>query len=111
MFTSEELSILNLNYFNVKMCGSDVCELESQNGDHWLILKKQTMVPRGQVQHVTEFSYTFILFHRHSDAEGFHYQTEFLNVLDVILEIINHDDYRLKRRGKTYFDTVVAMYS
>ena len=41
MFTSKELSIITLEYFKVKMCVSDVCELESQNGDHWLILKKQ----------------------------------------------------------------------
>lgn len=111
MFSSKELSILTLDYFNVKMCCSDVCELESQNGDHWIILKQQTHIPKRQLQNVKHFNYIFMLYHRHNDGEGFHLHAEHINVLDAILDIINHDDYRLKRKGKTYFDTVVTMYS
>ena len=111
MFSAKELSIINLKYFKVPMCASDVCELESKNGDHWLIIKKQATVPRGQAKQTTQFHYTYILFHRPADNDGFHYQLEFISLLDVILEIINHDDYRLHHKGKTYFDEVVAMYS
>ena len=111
MFNSEELSLIQLDYFKVPMCASDVCELISQNNDHWLIFKKQVAVPRGQVNQTTRFQYTYIVFHRHADADGFHYQAEFVTLLDAVLDIINHDDYRLKRRGKTFFDEVVAMYS
>ena len=111
MFNSNELSILTLDYFNVKMCCSDVCELESQNGDHWIILKQQTHIPKRQLQNVKHFNYIFMLYHRHNDGEGFHLHAEHINVLDAILDIINHDDYRLKRKGKTYFDKVVSMFS
>ena len=89
MFTSKELSIITLEYFKVKMCVSDVCELESQNGDHWLILKKQVTVPKKQLHNIKSFSYTYLVFHRHSD-------------------------YRLKRRRtgneKTSFDVVVSKF-
>ena len=111
MFSSEEKSLITLDYFKLKMCVSDVCEIESQNGDHWIILKKQAHIPKRQLPNVKHFEYTFLLYHRHADAEGFHYQSEFTNILDLILDIINHDDFRLKRRGKTFFDTVLTMYS
>ena len=61
MFTSKELSIITLEYFKVKMCVSDVCELESQNGDHWLILKKQVTVPKKQLHNIKSFSYTYLV--------------------------------------------------
>ena len=41
MFSSNDLSLINLDYFDVVMCASDVCELVSQNGYHWMIIKKQ----------------------------------------------------------------------
>ena len=114
MFTSKELSIITHEYFKVKMCVSDVCELESQNGDHWLILKKQVTVPKKQLHNIKSFSYTYLVFHRHSGSDGFHLHTEMSSLLDCILEIINHDDYRLKRRRtgneKTYFDVVVSKF-
>lgn len=111
MFTSEEKSLLGLTYFTSIMCATDVCELESKNGDHWLILKVQNHIPKHKISNIKHFDYTYQLYHRHHDAEGFHLQTEHINLLDVILDIISHDDYRLRKKGKTYFDTVVSMYA
>ena len=111
MFNSKDVSLIILDYFDVVMCASDVCEIVSQNGDHWMILKKQATVPRGQLKHTKHFDYTFLLYHRHSGSKGFHLHSEYTSVLDTVLDIINHDDYRLKRKGRTYFDEVVETYS
>ena len=111
MFKSDELSLLNLEYFNVVMCVSDVCELESQNGDHWIVLKRQATVPKSQLRKTRNFQYTFLIYHRHSGTKGFHFHSEMPGALDAVLEIINHDDYRLKRKGRTYFDEVVDRFS
>ena len=111
MFTSKELSLLQLSYFKPIFCASDACELQSKNGDHWLILKVQNHIPRKKLQNTKHFDYTYLLFHRHEDSDGFHAQTEFADLLDLVLEIINHDDHKLKRRGKTFFDEVVEMYT
>ena len=111
MFTSKEKTLLELTYFKSILCATDVCELESKNGDRWLILKVQNYVPKHKLSNVKDFDYTYQLYHRHKEADGFHLQTEYINLLDVILEIIAHDDYRLKNKGKTYFDTVVSIYA
>lgn len=111
MFNKEELTLINLQYFKTINVLSDVCEVVSQNGDHWIILKVQEHVPKNELCNKKHFDYMYNLYHRHEDAEGFHYQSEFVNLLDLILEIINHDDYRLKRRGRTYFDELVETYT
>lgn len=111
MFTSKERSLLELSCFKTIMYASDVCEIQSQNDDHWIIIKVQNHIPKRKVQNVKHFNYTYQLYHRHGDADGFHEQTQFADLLDLVLEIINHDDYKLKRKGKTYFDKVVSMYA
>ena len=53
-----------------------------------------------------------IVYHQlNSGAKGFHFHSELPGALDVVLEIINHDDYRLKRKERTYFDEVVDRFS
>ncbi len=111
MFTEREKSLLQLNYFTPVFCASDVCEIQSKNGDHWIILKVQTHVPKRKMENIRHFDYTYRLYHRHADVEGFHEQSEHIDLLDLVLEVINHDDYRLHRRGKTFFDEVVKMYA
>ena len=111
MFNKNDLPLLRLEYFEQVFCASDVCELISQNGDHWLILKKQVSLSKGQLKHTKHIDSTYILYHRHASSKGFHLHSEFVSVLDCILEIISHDDFRLKRKGRTYFDEVVETYS
>lgn len=111
MFTSQELSILNISYFKQIMLASDVSELESQNGDHWLILKKQAPLPKRQRDKSKGLHYTYLIYHRHNDAEGFHFQSEMPDMLSVALELIQEDDYRLKRKGRTAFDEVLEEFS
>lgn len=111
MFTSKELILLKLDYFKTVMLASDVCELESKNGDHWIILKVQNHISKTKLHNVKHFNYTYQVYHRHQNVESFHRQLEYANLLDVILEIINHDDYRLKHKGKTFFDTVLEQYA
>lgn len=110
MFTPEELSLLQLNYFKTIICSSDVCELQSKNGDYWMILKIQTLVPKRKLENIQHFDYTYQLYHRHKDAEGYHIQCAHIDLLSAVLDIIAHDDYRLGKKGKTYFDEVVEMY-
>ena len=107
----KELSLLQLSYFKQITLGSDICELQSQNGDRWMLLKVQNHISRKKLQNVKHFDYSYLLFHRHEDSDGFHAQTEFADLLDLVLEIINHDDHKLKHRGKTFFDEVLEMYS
>ena len=111
MFSEEELKLINLKYFKTKTILSDLCELESQNGDHWMVLKIQTYVPRRKLSNEIKYEYIYLLYHRHGDNEGFHKQSEFGNLLDLVLEIINHDDYRMKRKGRTFFDELLEMYT
>ncbi len=110
MFTSEEKSLLQLKYFQPVFCASDACELISKNGDHWLLLKIQDHIPKKQLHNKRYFTHHYELFHRHSDAEGFHLQNEFVNLLDLILEIIAHDDFRLHQKNGA-FEEVVSAYS
>ncbi|MCR4617739.1 MAG: hypothetical protein K5669_06085 [Lachnospiraceae bacterium] len=107
MFTSKELSILTLDYFQLPMCSSDVCELVSQNGDHWMILKQQVTLPRTRLHNVRHFDYTFRLYHRHNADEGFHLQGDYVELLSAALEIICHDDYRLGRQSDEYIREVL----
>ncbi len=111
MFSSEEMSMLTLSYFEVKMCASDVCELVSQNGDHWLILKQEMLKPAQPRENVRHYDYMYHLFHRHENADGFHLHRQVTSVLDAVLEIVQHDDYRLNRKRNPYFDQVLEMFS
>ena len=102
MFTAEEVGLIKLRYFSHKKVLSDICELESKNGDYWMIIKKQEYVPKKMLKYTYEFKYTFELYHRHANAEGFHYHSEFDSLLKAILEIIDHDCYRLKSGNVTH---------
>ncbi len=114
MFSEKELTLVNLDYFDLIMCASDVCEVVSKNHDHWLILKKQTHLSRKQLKKAEEtgsgFQYSFVVYHRHADADGFHYHSEWISLLDVVLEIINHDDYRLRDRNGA-FEQIAREYA
>ncbi len=111
MFSSEELSMLTLDYFEVKMCVSDVCELVSQNGDHWMILKQQMPKPKQLLSQIRHFDYCYVMYHKHKGAEGFHLHSTVASVLDAVLEIICHDDYRLGRKRNQYFYKVLNLFS
>ncbi len=50
------------------------------------------------------------LLHKYHKKDNYHNQTDCGSVLDAVLEIINHDDYKLKRKNG-YFEEIVARYT
>ena len=96
MFTEDEVKLIRLKYFKQKHILSDICEIESRNGDHWIIMKRQRYVSKKQLKYTKAFSYVFEIYHRHANAEGFHYHSESESILKAIFQIIDHDYFRLK---------------
>ena len=100
MFSPEELSVIKLKYFNVILCASDICEVESHNGDHWMILKVQKDDLGNEAVDSDQLSYFYKLYRRPKLNEGFHFQSEHFNVLNAVLDIIGHDDNKGRRVRK-----------
>ncbi len=111
MFSSKELSVLSLDCFRMEMCRSDVCELVSQNDDHWIILKQQLPKTKRLNDQMRHFDFCVQMYHRHEDADGFHLHRTVTSVLDAALEIIAHDDFRLGRKDNSFFFEVVKMFT
>ena len=107
MFNKEELNIINRDFFTISLLGGSVVELQSQNGDWWMILEEEQWLSRRQIRAKVPKRVFYKLMHRHSDSAAFHEQGEYSCVLDAVLEIINHDDYRLKHKGRTHFDELL----
>lgn len=83
MFTTKDM--LSLNYFNVLFndeFGS--WELQSKNTEHcWRL----------------DFDgYGYTMFHKHHIEDEYHYQTDIGCIYDVVLYIVNHDEYQLRGR-------------
>lgn len=106
MFSKTDIEIMSLPYFDVIGANNEAFELRSKNTGHfWKIF------PEGV---------GYRLMHKYHLEDPYHYQIYMDSVLDLILEVINHDDYilhgsRLKRAYKTkegeYFNEVVRKYS
>lgn len=95
MFTSTEYEIMTLPYFNVINDSPDFFEIQSKNTGHfWAIM------PLGNYVR---------LYHKYKKSHKYHFQTDTMSVLDAVLEIVNHDDYKLHRKG-TFFEELVATY-
>ncbi len=41
MFSERDRKIINRDCFNIIMMGDSVAEVESENGDHWIIMEVQ----------------------------------------------------------------------
>ncbi len=107
MFTKLERRIINRDFFTMSIFGSSVAELRSENGDWWMIMKIEKHLTKGQLTRGFERSHYFQLLHRHANAQGYHLHAEYETALDTVLDILNHDDYRMKRTGRTHFDELV----
>lgn len=107
MFSEKDKSLIRQDYFNVTILSDSFAELESENGDWWMILEVQQWLSRRQRASQTVPRVFYRLMHRHANSEAYHDHSEHICILDVILEITNHDDYRLKRHGQTHFDEIL----
>lgn len=107
MFNKEEMNIIRRDFFSISVEGGSVVELKSQNGDWWMILEVQEWLSRHQIRAKVPRTVFYRLMHRHGDSDVFHEHGEYSSVLDAVLEIINHDDYRLKHRGRTHFEELL----
>ena len=102
MFTSEDL--FKLPYFTILHWENNCYELQSKNTKHyWTILVKTP-------------SYHELL-HKHHLEDSYHKQTSFCTLYEIILDIIEHDEYQMRgRKGKhkkggySYFEYFVEKY-
>lgn len=95
MFSTTEYEILSLPYFATVSRDPDFYEIQSKNTGHFWALK-----PENNYIH---------LFHKYREKDNYHHQTYTKDVLDAVLEIVNHDDYKLHRKG-TFFEELVEKY-
>ena len=101
MFTPEETELLTLPYFNVISEDPAMYEIQSKNTkQYWAIIPAKA----------SNGAACYKLMHTYDPAEPYHFQTYCPTILDVILDIINHDDYRLHRRSG-YFEEIVKKYA
>ncbi len=105
MFTELEREMLTLSYFRVVSDSESLFEIQSTNTGHFwgvLPLEKKN---RSEIE--------FMLLHKYHVDDTYHYQSTFAGpsaMLDLILEIIGHDDYRLKHKNDV-FEEVYRHYS
>ena len=101
MFNDRDIELMNLSYFNVIRACESMYEIQSIcTGYYWAI------VPLEMKSRETYY----MLLHKYNEYDNYHYQIEFGTVLDVVLDIINHDDYKLHRRN-TLFEEVIEQYT
>ncbi len=107
MFSEKDKAIISRDFFEIIYMGDAIAELRSENEDYWMIMEVQQWLSRRQRASQTIPTVFYRVMHRHADSESFHEHIECINVLDCVLEILQHDDFRLKRRGKTHFDELL----
>ena len=101
MFTLQDKEIMTLPYFITIRESSSMYEIQSRcTGHFWAI------VPIAMNRKQTYYK----LLHKYHEEDNYHVQMDFASVLDAVLDIINHDDYKLHRRS-SYFEEVVAQFS
>lgn len=113
MMTQFEKEIVMQPYFTMHIVTDSLIEFQSQNKDWWILLQVEVYQRRHQLALGTPKEHTYKLYHKHDGASGFHEQGEYLEVLDAVLTVIDHDDYRMgkKRRGQTtHFEELLEWY-
>ncbi len=81
MFSDKDVEVMTLPYFNVIRADKEEFEIQSRNTGHfWMI------IPDGR---------EYRLMHKYHKEDDYHVQTYMLSVIDLVLDIINHDDYKL----------------
>jgi len=100
MFTEKDKEMLANPYFKVVTKTSTMYEVQSKNtGHYWVIFP--------MVDHKLRY---VKLMHKYKKEHDYHEQTTTGTVLDAVLEIICHDDYKLKTKNPI-FDQFVEKYS
>ncbi len=107
MFSEEDLFIIKRDCFKISILTGSIAELQSQNGDWWIILETQDSLSRRKRQEGAIGRTFYRLMHRHADDDTYHDHAEFFVLLDAVLEILDHDDYKLKHRGKTQYNELL----
>ena len=110
MFSQSDLSIINRDCFNIKTLGGAYVELQSQNGDWWILLETQESLSKRKRASGETGKTFYRIMHRHSNDNIYHDHAEYSNILDAVLEILDHDDFRLKRKKsqkRTPFDELL----
>ena len=107
MFNEQDLSIIRRDFFRINILGDAIVEFQSQNGDWWILMEIQEWLSHRQMVAGAEHRVYYKMLHRHADADTYHEQGDYISVLDAVLEVIDHDDYRLKHRGWTHFDELL----
>lgn len=101
MFRDEDKELMSMSYFNVIRAEESMFELQSLcTGHYWAVVPLE----------MKSRDIYYMLLHKYHEYDNYHYQTEFGTVLDVVLDIINHDDYKLHRKNPL-FEEIVESYS
>ena len=100
MFTAKDKEMLGNPYFKVITKNTVMYEVQSRNtGHYWVIFPLQDK----KTKYVR-------LMHKYKTEHDYHEQTTTGSVLDAVLEIICHDDFKLKTRNPI-FEQFVQQYS
>lgn len=101
MFTSKDL--FTLPYFSILKWEDNSYEIQSNNTKHcWKI-------------HVVNPRYHELL-HKHHQRDRYHKQTSFCSLYEIVLDIIEHDEYQLRKKGikirkeDSYFEFFLKEY-
>ena len=101
MFTMRDVEIMSLPYFKVIRKSDAMYEIQSRSSKHYWAI-----VPIAKNSKEKYFK----LLHKYHRDDDYHSQADFGTVLDSVLEIINHDEYKLRRKTG-YFEEVVKRFS
>ncbi len=99
MFRSKDVEIMTLPYFEVIRENKSMYEIQSKcTGHYWAIVP---LTSRNGLY--------YQLLHKYREDDNYHFQLDCASVLDAILEIVNHDDFKLKRKSET-FENILSKY-
>ena len=95
-YTNTDLQIIHHSHFQVLQLDDSVCELLSvETKDTWKILQKG-----GSLE----------LWHKHPEKEEYHYQTSWLTLEDVFLDIADHDEYQAAGRDAERMNRILEKH-
>ncbi len=99
MFRSKDVDIMTIPYFEIIRENKSMYEIRSKcTGHYWAIVP---LTSRRGVY--------YQLLHKYHEEDNYHFQLDCPSVLDAVLEIINHDDYKIKEK-RPIFEEVLAEY-
>lgn len=90
MFSSKELDLFNIPYFEVvsdieDRAADTLIEIKSKNTGHYWRLHKKKNISKGKR--------TVVIYHKHDVNDDYHRHYETYRILQAICSIIEHDTY------------------